>query len=481
MQSSEPRVFSAATARKNLINNLASLQPERDFSSINLESFGAWSPLAGTFPGKNMELSEILGMTPDTENIVANKNCGLQAKRKLQLESGQYSTDVFTIEEQSQNTACYGTPQSAAGKRSLQEEDPFKTPLKQCHRSNHLTTPNSRKRPRTVSFGKSPTDKTRYDTSLGLLTKRFIELMHECEDGILDLNYAADRLSVQKRRIYDITNVLEGIKLIEKKSKNNVQWLIPKDSPANAATNKIIHDHKEEVQALRAMEDRLTELIGHRQVELEHLSESNSQYSYVTYQDIRGISSFKDQIVICIKAPQDTKLEVPDPGEKIQMLLKSTKGEIDVFLCPDPMDSKSPDSKIRNAVDDETNALGSGIVNAPKGKSAPSDRYQSALVAHQNISHTIEEGQSLLQQTEDQYNCIVGDDSGIVDSSATSFLIPLSPALDESSYLFGLDDSEPISDLFDITEDSLQSTGENDFILQPVSQHTIKCSDEIQM
>ena len=28
----------------------------------------------------------------------------------------------------------------------------------------------------------------------------------------------------QKRRIYDITNVLEGIGLIEKKSKNNIQW-----------------------------------------------------------------------------------------------------------------------------------------------------------------------------------------------------------------------------------------------------------------
>jgi hypothetical protein len=29
---------------------------------------------------------------------------------------------------------------------------------------------------------------------------------------------------VKKRRIYDITNVLEGIGLIEKKSKNNIQW-----------------------------------------------------------------------------------------------------------------------------------------------------------------------------------------------------------------------------------------------------------------
>ena len=36
---------------------------------------------------------------------------------------------------------------------------------------------------------------------------------------------AADQLAVrQKRRIYDITNVLEGIGLIEKKSKNSIQW-----------------------------------------------------------------------------------------------------------------------------------------------------------------------------------------------------------------------------------------------------------------
>ena len=31
-------------------------------------------------------------------------------------------------------------------------------------------------------------------------------------------------LQVQKRRIYDITNVLEGVGLIEKKSKNNIRW-----------------------------------------------------------------------------------------------------------------------------------------------------------------------------------------------------------------------------------------------------------------
>lgn len=76
----------------------------------------------------------------------------------------------------------------------------------------------------TTVIATSPLEKTRYDTSLGILTKKFVGLIRASPDGVLDLNHAADVLSVQKRRIYDITNVLEGIGLIEKKSKNNIQW-----------------------------------------------------------------------------------------------------------------------------------------------------------------------------------------------------------------------------------------------------------------
>lgn len=37
--------------------------------------------------------------------------------------------------------------------------------------------------------------------------------------------------------------------------------------------------------------------------------------AYVTYQDIRKISGLKDQTVIVVKAPPETRLEVPDPVE----------------------------------------------------------------------------------------------------------------------------------------------------------------------
>ncbi|KAF7707689.1 hypothetical protein HF521_018907 [Silurus meridionalis] len=66
---------------------------------------------------------------------------------------------------------------------------------------------------------------SRHEKSLGLLTTKFVTLLQEAKDGVLDLKAAADTLAVrQKRRIYDITNVLEGIGLIEKKSKNSIQW-----------------------------------------------------------------------------------------------------------------------------------------------------------------------------------------------------------------------------------------------------------------
>lgn len=37
--------------------------------------------------------------------------------------------------------------------------------------------------------------------------------------------------------------------------------------------------------------------------------------AYVTYQDIRSIQAFQGQIVIAIKAPEETKLEIPIPKE----------------------------------------------------------------------------------------------------------------------------------------------------------------------
>uniref|UniRef100_A0A8C3T5G0 E2F transcription factor CC-MB domain-containing protein n=1 Tax=Chelydra serpentina TaxID=8475 RepID=A0A8C3T5G0_CHESE len=87
------------------------------------------------------------------------------------------------------------------------------------------------------------------------------------------------------------------------------------------------------------MEEALDELIkdcAHQLFELTDDKE-NTKYpfnSYVTYQDIHSIKAFQEQIVMAIKAPEETKLEIPAPKEDcIEVHIKSTKGPIDVYLC----------------------------------------------------------------------------------------------------------------------------------------------------
>lgn len=58
------------------------------------------------------------------------------------------------------------------------------------------------------------------ESSLSVLTKKFLELLKHSKDQKVDLNEASNLLNVQKWRIYDITNVLEGVNIIKKFSKN---------------------------------------------------------------------------------------------------------------------------------------------------------------------------------------------------------------------------------------------------------------------
>lgn len=62
------------------------------------------------------------------------------------------------------------------------------------------------------------------EVSLQFLTRRFLELLVNC-DGSLDLRQAADRLQTRKRRVYDVTNVLQGLNLIQKESASRVKWM----------------------------------------------------------------------------------------------------------------------------------------------------------------------------------------------------------------------------------------------------------------
>ncbi|CAN9503759.1 unnamed protein product [Ophioblennius macclurei] len=158
---------------------------------------------------------------------------------------------------------------------------------------------------------------------LSILAKRFTELLH-CNNAVFDLNEVAQRFDVPKRRLYDITNVLQGIMLLKKDSKNLMRWLGP----------PLVPPLREELKTLEKAETKLDELI---EICRSQVLEANCslKYAYVTYEDLRKIPSLRNQSVIVISAPVETQMEVSHPKDGFKIYLRSSQGPIDAFTLRD--------------------------------------------------------------------------------------------------------------------------------------------------
>ncbi|CAL8296880.1 unnamed protein product [Arctogadus glacialis] len=438
-----------------------------------------------------------------------------------------YFTQICNTTAAEQRSHClYSTPHGPEAKpiratsgrlpakRKLDLEDPlylpeFRTPKGKGTAAARIPSPRT---------PKSPGERTRYDTSLGLLTKKFVGLIAESPDGVLDLNWATEVLEVQKRRIYDITNVLEGVQLIRKKSKNNIQWMVGGVFEGGSGGGEKARALRRELGDLERAERALDDLIHSSSTQLKQLTEQkdNQRYpshqtllpsvcvslsmhvylpslfytdfdfakrlvcvfldslsctlGYVTYQDIRSITSLQDQTVIAVKAPAETKLEVPESsGGSLQIYLKSKNGPIEVYLCPEEgLDDGSPVKSALTPRKVYPQPLGpssacamvpqsstvkeepmEATISITEPSTAPTSSLATSAVSSSSTSTLLDvEGllglpPSLLQMTEDQ----LPGTNFVADPNAP--FVSFSPPLDHDDYLWSLEDSEGVSDFFD--------------------------------
>ncbi|TSL61122.1 Transcription factor E2F1 [Bagarius yarrelli] len=247
------------------------------------------------------------------------------------------------------------------------------------------------------------TEKSRYDTSLNLTTKRFLDLLAQSPDGVVDLNWASQVLDVQKRRIYDITNVLEGIHLISKKSKNNIQWLC---------------------------------------------------------QDLRSTVDPPDQIVIVIRAPPETQMTVTEPNDGYQISLKSTKDPIDVFLCPE--DSSGVCSPVTDCSPAKSSSDSPPHLDFPAQEvrsSTPTVLQSTSPLSLANETEAMLDPFSEISEIADFDPLTMAASDFLLDrpipgSGSDPFSLPIDSLISLSpphtqDYHFGLEDHEGISELFE--------------------------------
>lgn len=271
---------------------------------------------------------------------------------------------------------------------------------------------------------------SRFEKSLGLLTTRFVNLLQEARDGVLDLKVAADTLAVrQKRRIYDITNVLEGIGLIEKKSKNSIQWRGAGPGCNTQEIGEKLAQLRNEVASLDSLEKHLDQHKQWIQQSFRNTSEDNvnSRLAYITHDDL--CSSFEGDTLLAIRAPPHTHLEVPIPEDdqkrQYQIHLKSQTVPIHVLLVNKDNEGTSP---IAVPVPPPKRFL-TETRRSPR-KSQSQDQQEPSLKPMQSTGAD-------------------GEDTEMEELVSDSFL-RLSPPPSERDYYFHLDENEGLTDLFDM-------------------------------
>jgi len=180
--------------------------------------------------------------------------------------------------------------------------------------------------------------KGRHDNSLGVLTKKFIQLIRTSPNQTVDLNDTVKELNVQKRRIYDITNVLEGIGFIEKVLKNKIKWA---GNAQPSVAEDDLQDLLDEIEKLTAEEEEIDKWTNHLQDTLTNLSkdDSNNIYSYVTFDDVKSVNTLSkdnDQPFLVIRAPKGTTLEVPvldsEDMEEFPYKMKLTSQDEEILI-----------------------------------------------------------------------------------------------------------------------------------------------------
>ncbi|XP_012263685.2 transcription factor E2F5-like [Athalia rosae] len=316
---------------------------------------------------------------------------------------------------------------------------------------------------------------SRFEKSLGLLTTRFVTLLQKAKDGVLDLKVAADILEVrQKRRIYDITNVLEGIGLIEKKSKNSIQW---KGAGPGCNTQEVgekLTELRDEIQKLEEHEQLLDTHTQWIQQSIKNIESdlTNKKYAYITYEDVK--ERFKNELILGIQAPPDTQLIVPNIAKAIEdgeskakdinyeIFMKSTSEEIKVYMIQ-PELAESYDNKVLEArlqeeskgVKREKDSNDKKEESKPKRKVGRPPRGTSK--ADPVLSDEEEEEEELLEAkiilSDVATSDIIRTDLDLLDELYSDFcgpLVRLSPPPGEKDYQFHLGENEGICDLFDI-------------------------------
>ena len=163
------------------------------------------------------------------------------------------------------------------------------------------------------------------ENSLGQLTKNFINYIKTTGKKSININDLVNELEVKKRRIYDITNVLQGIGYLQKSGKNEIIWTKTVTSKAKSKkklsvqkkNNNVINRQKINKEQLEQERDKYEKDINIFKDEFNTIAKKNefSKYGYITTNDLESLSVNDKVDLLIIKASKGTVMNIVDKKE----------------------------------------------------------------------------------------------------------------------------------------------------------------------
>ncbi|CAD5231319.1 unnamed protein product [Bursaphelenchus okinawaensis] len=292
------------------------------------------APVKGNTPNKNVSPPSVT--TPSQQHFILKSSPQSSEKKVVHT---YYPADYIKPD-----------PDYASVPLNSKERLVFKVPAKKrtYKDANLLPGGSNPKIPKEEEAETEVTDpNVRQDSSLLRLTRKFLDLKPSSEPSVLNLNEAAEKLGVQKRRLYDITNVLEGIELIEKMGKNSVRF----KSQADTSHAQDLHDLRDEINELQREEDYVDTLMRSvlNAMTLTREDPTEIPYQYVTYEDLHALGDLSERMLVAVKSPAGSRcvLQVSEDDKsgsnKRHVFVRSESNDpIQVFVCP--TDSNGDDS-----------------------------------------------------------------------------------------------------------------------------------------
>ncbi|XP_018568044.1 transcription factor E2F5 [Anoplophora glabripennis] len=279
---------------------------------------------------------------------------------------------------------------------------------------------------------------SRFEKSLGLLTTKFVNLLQKSTGGVLDLKLAADLLAVrQKRRIYDITNVLEGIGLIEKKSKNSIQWkpYTYKDCLPGANTQEFSLKVAQLKRELSKLSEYEHELDLHRlwiEQSIRNTTEDleTKNYLYVTNEDFSSCYEDNDTVIVVNTPVNNTNVKYQNSEDSYQLKIKSSGAPIVANL-------------LTESTETEESRINRKRTYTIKRETEEPERKRRFLINSEEDPELVAAEILFRKVSSDSYQ------TDVISDFSDPFL-RLSPLPLNQDYSFGLLETEGASDLFDI-------------------------------